>query len=118
MRRSGRIQTACGWLPAFYRWSLVLGEVRNFLIHYALDVQIWIVVGIVLLVMTIQYVLQERPLFRLIVRLKSAWIKKEEENALFSAIDELAPVIEVLGILRWNEPRRNFASIDHESLGG
>src|SRR6266516_2459438 len=98
MRRSGRIQTPGCWLFALGRWCLVFSEGRNLLIHHALDVQIWIVVGIVLLVMTIQDVLQERPPFRLIVRLKGAWIKKEEENALFSAIDKLARVIEVLGI--------------------
>src|SRR5258708_38450318 len=104
MRRSGRIQTACCWFLALGRWCLVVGKVWNLLIHHAFDVQVRIVVGVVLLVVTIQYVLQQDPFLRLVIWLESARIEKEEKNALFSAIDKFARVIEVLGILRWNEP--------------
>src|SRR5204862_4869434 len=38
--------------------------------------------------------------------------------ALLSAVDELTRVVEVFGVLYGNKPRRNFASIYRESLGG
>ena len=68
--------------------------------------------GVVLLVVARQDVLQQRPLLRARVGLKRPGVEEQEEDAFLGAVDQLAGEVEILGVLRGDEPRRDLPGID------
>src|SRR5271157_3788802 len=61
--------------------------------------------------MTVENVLQQGPLLGRRIRLECPWIEEEEQNAFFGGIDQLARIVQVLRMLRRNEPGRDLATI-------
>ena len=93
------------------RCGILGGEAGNLLVDHAVDVEIGIVVRRARLVPD-QNVLQQRPHFRLVIRLERARIEEQEQDALFGAVDELAREIQILAFFGRREPLRDRGAVD------